>query len=206
LFISTVVDSIVMSDPVQKRSRGFGFITYEEGSDGAQKAMLAQPHSLRDKYVEIKYAQPKAAVASSGGNIITSTSHKEGIGEYAGSNHATTSAANYHRGGKINIIHNEFYGLANAYGRNGWKAGYGTLAFGKAGWNVVGWETFAVGNMPERTGFSFELLKGTPLWDSIIEQDHKNEGHCGNTNHPTVLRGICDGQQQQHASKRVKTE
>ena len=60
----TVVDSIVMMDQVQDWSRGFGFITYEGGCEGTQKAMAANPHSIHNKYVEIKYAQPKAAGAA----------------------------------------------------------------------------------------------------------------------------------------------
>ena len=55
-----MADSIVMMDQVQDWSRGFGFITYEEGCEGTQKAMAAIPHAIRDKYVEIKYSQPKA--------------------------------------------------------------------------------------------------------------------------------------------------
>lgn len=194
-----------MSDPVQKRSRGFGFITYEEGSDGAQKAMLHQPHSLRDKYVEIKYAQPKVAAALSGGSV-TNFSSKEGIGEYSGNNSTNNNATNFHRGGIITSnIHSEFYGLANAYGRNGWKAGYGTLAFGKAGWNVVGWETFAVGNIPERTGFSFQLLKGTPLW-SDIWKDGNDADNCSAEEpiHPTLVTGKHEEQQEKRDSKRAK--
>jgi len=35
----TVVDSIVMMDQVQGWSHGFGFITYEDGCEGTQKAM-----------------------------------------------------------------------------------------------------------------------------------------------------------------------
>lgn len=38
-----VVDSIVMMDLVNNRSRGFGFVTYADGSGGAQKALEAQP-------------------------------------------------------------------------------------------------------------------------------------------------------------------
>jgi len=60
----TVVDSIVMMDQVQGRSRGCGFITYEEGCEGTQKAMTDILHSICDMYVEIKYAQPNASRAA----------------------------------------------------------------------------------------------------------------------------------------------
>jgi len=59
-----VVDSIVIMDQVQGWSHGFGFITYEEGCEGTQKAMAAILHSICNKYAEIKYPQPKAGGAA----------------------------------------------------------------------------------------------------------------------------------------------
>jgi len=111
----TVVDSIVMMDQVQGWSRGFGFITYEEGCEGTQKTMAAIPHSIHDNYVEIKYAQSKAARAAMQTPSLTTNSDVGGSG-----------------GGMLNLsnINSELYGLANAYGRSGWKAGYSNLAFG----------------------------------------------------------------------------
>ena len=50
----------------------------------------------------------------------------------------------------------EFAGLASSYGRAGWRAGYGSKAFGKAGWNVVGWDDG--GDAPDKTRFLFSLL------------------------------------------------
>jgi len=96
-----VVDSIVMMDQVQGWSHRFGFITYEEGCEGTQKALAAIPHSIRDKYVEIKYSQPKAAGAATQTPSSTTNSDVCGCG-----------------GGLLNRsnINSEFYGLANAYG------------------------------------------------------------------------------------------
>ena len=88
-------------DQVQGWSHGFGFITYEEGCEGTQKAMAAIPHSIRDKYVEIKYSQPKAAGAAMQTPSSTTNSDAGGCG-----------------GGMLNRsnINSEFYVLANAYG------------------------------------------------------------------------------------------
>jgi hypothetical protein len=115
--------------------------------------------------VEIKYAQPKAAHANP----------PQAAGSGGGAGGAGAGGAAEQTSGKTGLlgvvtnrgnIHSEYYGLANAYGRSGWKAGYGTLAFGEArGWNVDGWETFGLfaANMPKATGFSFETtLKGGP--------------------------------------------
>jgi len=62
------------------------------------------------------------------------------------------------RAGQMSVTGSgEFAGLAVAYGRSGWKAGYGTKAFGKAGWAVEGWEDTG-GPVPEQSGFSFAML------------------------------------------------
>eukprot|EP00592_Proboscia_alata_P016336 CAMPEP_0194395986 /NCGR_PEP_ID=MMETSP0174-20130528/124727_1 /TAXON_ID=216777 /ORGANISM="Proboscia alata, Strain PI-D3" /LENGTH=487 /DNA_ID=CAMNT_0039191981 /DNA_START=35 /DNA_END=1496 /DNA_ORIENTATION=- len=63
-----VVDAIVMVDPIHRRSRGFGFVTFEDGSMGAQRAMAHNtPHKLLDKFVEIKLATPKGGDPGVGG-------------------------------------------------------------------------------------------------------------------------------------------
>ena len=49
-----MVDLIVMMDQDQCQSCGFGFITYEEGSKGTQKAIAAIPHSIHYKYVQFR--------------------------------------------------------------------------------------------------------------------------------------------------------
>ena len=63
----------------------------------------------------------------------------------------------------LSNINSEFYGLANAYGQSGWKAGYTTLAFGKLGWNVQVLETFGFAkHFDEPTRFSYDLLNDGP--------------------------------------------
>jgi len=131
-----VMDSIVMMDQQQMRSRGFGFVTFEQGTNGAQKAIVAQPLNILGRRVEVKLATPKGdqkRFPPTGGP--SNLGLRAGMGSSSG----------------------EFAGLAAAYGRSGWKAGYGTKAFGKAGWAVEGWDDG--GAAPERSGFSFDLLE-----------------------------------------------
>ena len=104
-----------MMDMVQ-RSRGFGFVTFENGSGGAQKAIESQPINMFGKMVEVKLATPKGGNA---GPFVPQPHHRKPV--------MSTSS------------NGEFAGLASSYGRAGWRAGYGSKAFGKAGWNVVGW-------------------------------------------------------------------
>ena len=131
-----VADAIVMMDQQQMRSRGFGFVTFENGSNGAQYAIAAQPLLVHGRRVEVKLATPKGdqkRFPPVGGP--SNLGLRAGMGSSSG----------------------EFAGLAASYGRSGWKAGYGTKAFGKAGWQVEGWDDG--GPAPERSGFSFEMLK-----------------------------------------------
>ena len=138
-----VVDAIVMMDTVNQRSRGFGFVTFENGSGGAQKAIEVQPINMFGKMVEVKLATPKGDRDGGGGG--------GGGGNFQQKHYQqkqVMATSTNHTG--------EFAGLASDYGKAGWKAGYGSKAFGKAGWSVVGWDDG--GDAPDKTGFSFALL------------------------------------------------
>jgi len=158
----TVTDAVVMMDATHTRSRGFGFVTFaiDPNINAAQKAMADQPHSMHGKFVEIKLAQPKEA----GGNTalpginpnINTRLHKY-------MNQDSMNKINI-TGNTLPIINSEFFGLAASYARGGWKAGYGSKAFGKAGWAVLGWDDGGVA--PERNGFSFDL---------VLRQEKKQE-------------------------------
>ncbi|CEG50517.1 heterogeneous nuclear ribonucleoprotein [Plasmopara halstedii] len=67
----TVTDAVVMKDPISRRSRGFGFITYADPS--CVDRALAQPnHILDSRRVEAKRAVPRAESMRDigGGSII----------------------------------------------------------------------------------------------------------------------------------------
>jgi len=132
-----VTDAIVMMDMAQGRSRGFGFVTFENGTGGAQKSLASQPIHIDNKYVELKLAQPKGGQNADKRNF-----------QNTGLRNVNAALASSQSKG-------EFAGFAASYGRNGWKAGYGSFAFGKGGWKVRDWETFL--DLPERTGFAFDL-------------------------------------------------
>ena len=133
----TVADAIVMIDQATNRSRCFGFVTFENGSNGAQRAIDVQPLNIQGRNVEVKLATPKAEQRRQ-----PPAAGPKHVGLRAGISSSSSSG--------------EYAGLAVAYGRSGWKAGYGTYAFGKAGWGVQGWED--MGPVPTRTGFSFSML------------------------------------------------
>lgn len=139
-----VVDAIVMVDQATQRSRCFGFVTFDQvdGPNAANRAILAQPLEVYGRSVEVKLATPRTEQVGTQGVKRVPTSGPKHLGLRAGQTSSASSG--------------EFAGLAVAYGRSGWKAGYGTKAFGKAGWNV--WEDTG-GAAPEKSGFSFQMLK-----------------------------------------------
>jgi RNA recognition motif. (a.k.a. RRM, RBD, or RNP domain) len=148
-----VVDAIVMMDQITQRSRCFGFVTFDpaDGQNAAQRSIQAQPLNIHGRSVEVKLATPRAeppgtAAAGPGQPVGAKRALPPGpkhLGLRAGQASATSATG-------------EFAGLAVAYGRSGWKAGYGTKAFGKAGWNV--WEDTG-GPVPDKAGFSFAMLR-----------------------------------------------
>ncbi|CAB9513753.1 Uncharacterized RNA-binding protein C660.15 [Seminavis robusta] len=133
-----VVDAIVMIDQVTNRSRCFGFVTFENGSNGAQRAIEKQPLQIGNRSVEVKLATPKAEQK----RMPPTSAGPKHVGLRAGMSSSSSSG--------------EYAGLAVAFGRSGWKAGYGSKAFGAAGWAVEGWDDG--GGAPPRDGFSFDLL------------------------------------------------
>ncbi|KAL7476730.1 hypothetical protein ACHAW6_002569 [Cyclotella cf. meneghiniana] len=149
-----VTDAIVMMDMMAHRSRGFGFVTFENGSNGAQKAIEAQPINMFGKMVEVKLATPKGDREGGG----TSNTHNQFHQHFQKPVMAPTANST-----------GEFAGLASSYGRAGWRAGYGSKAFGKAGWSVVGWDDG--GDAPERSGFSFAMIDHKNLTDNGGEHD-----------------------------------
>eukprot|EP00523_Entomoneis_sp_CCMP467_P006330 CAMPEP_0168732568 /NCGR_PEP_ID=MMETSP0724-20121128/7837_1 /TAXON_ID=265536 /ORGANISM="Amphiprora sp., Strain CCMP467" /LENGTH=356 /DNA_ID=CAMNT_0008779589 /DNA_START=22 /DNA_END=1092 /DNA_ORIENTATION=+ len=141
-----VTDAVVMMDQATQRSRCFGFVTFQHGTDGATKAVEAQPLQIYNRKVEVKLATPRAEQQGGRRPIAAAAAAAAGprhLGLRAGQTSASSSSG-------------EFAGLAVAYGRNGWKAGYGSRAFGRSGWAVQGWEDG--GKQFERSGFSFAML------------------------------------------------
>jgi len=170
-----VQDAVVMLDQVTNRSRGFGFVTFEHGSNGAERSIAAQPVPMFGRNVEVKLATPRTeapGAVGTGGAAVAPNKRSFG-GGMMGTGGAGGAAAlpppkhlGLRAGQSSSTATGEFAGLAVAYGRSGWKAGYGSLAFGPAGWAVPGWdEERADGSAtttiatPERAGFSFDMLE-----------------------------------------------
>ena len=188
----TVIDAIVMMDPMNPmKSRCFGFVTFDPEQDGAHAAASAiaqQPIQIHGRNVEIKLATPRAEQPQqqtqpfrSNANSFHHNHHSNApfvppVAKNVGLRAGLTSSVG--GGGMTSTTNtNSIYsGLAVAYGRNGWKAGYGSIAFnGPYGWNIWPLEsqettnsssngngaTTNAGIVPiqERIGFSFDMLK-----------------------------------------------
>ncbi|CAG4981783.1 unnamed protein product [Colias eurytheme] len=55
-----VTDVLIMKDPVTQRSRGFGFITFQEAAS-VDKVLAVPVHTLDGKRIDPKHATPKSA-------------------------------------------------------------------------------------------------------------------------------------------------
>jgi RNA recognition motif. (a.k.a. RRM, RBD, or RNP domain) len=160
----TVIDAIVMMDPLTQRSRCFGFVTFDPAQDGAaaaRRAIAAQPLPIQGRPVEVKLATPRADPSAAGGAALAGGMPKRPLPPVA--KHVGL------RAGVSSTTTGEYAGLAVAFGRSGWKAGYGTKAFGAAGWNIF--EDTGGGPLPEPAGFSFEMLKAPPPPPPVVIQE-----------------------------------
>ncbi|GLD96276.1 hypothetical protein PINS_up004959 [Pythium insidiosum] len=103
-----VTDAVVMKDPISRRSRGFGFITYAD--PGCVDRALAQPnHVLDNRRVEAKRAVPRAeslrdsisSTSSRNGSIVSTCSMSSNMGStkkiFVGGLHYETKDAEFRR-------------------------------------------------------------------------------------------------------------
>jgi len=88
----TVVNAVIMMDSQSRRSRGFGFVTYE--SESTVDAVLNRTHVLNGKPVELKRAIPKEKIAPP-----ASDGYGGGGGGGGGYDQRAYGAADYSYGG-----------------------------------------------------------------------------------------------------------
>lgn len=183
-----IADSIVMMDPINRtRSRGFGFVTFAS-SEFAKECIKHQPINMNGKMVEVKLAMPRGTHQNSQNNNSEGGYH--GNPSHMNSNNNTSSNKSLFQKQSSSqptftttASKGKYAGLAATYGKNGWKAGYGTNAFGKMGWNVEGWEDYNImnegddkfgGRFKGSDGFSFSFLN-TELQGEDVQDDRKGE-------------------------------
>ena len=72
----TITDAIVMRDPGTKRSRGFGFVTYDD-PQAVDDCLSAKPHNIDGREVEAKRAVPREENSPTAHTryVITSSLH-----------------------------------------------------------------------------------------------------------------------------------
>ncbi|TMW57223.1 hypothetical protein Poli38472_003148 [Pythium oligandrum] len=105
-----VTDAVVMKDPISRRSRGFGFITYAD-SIYVDRALAQPSHILDNRRVEAKRAVPRAestsrdsfssTTSSRNGSVISNSSMCSNVGStkkiFVGGLHYETKDAEFRR-------------------------------------------------------------------------------------------------------------
>ncbi|CAG0915378.1 unnamed protein product [Notodromas monacha] len=64
----TVTDVLIMKDPITQRSRGFGFITFQD-AHSVDKVLQVTHHMLDGKKIDPKHATPRNAAKKSSSNV-----------------------------------------------------------------------------------------------------------------------------------------
>ncbi len=118
-----ITDAIVMIDRDTQRSRGFGFVSFEE--EGAVAEVLSKNHELHGKTVEIKRAEPKGDYSRGGGG-------RGGYGDYGHGGRGGGYGGRGGRGGRGG------YG-GGGYGGGGGYPGYGGYGGGYGGYGGGGY-------------------------------------------------------------------
>ncbi|KAL7681300.1 putative RNA recognition motif domain, nucleotide-binding alpha-beta plait domain superfamily [Plasmopara halstedii] len=129
-----ITDAVVMIDRDTQRSRGFGFITFEDESSVAE--VISKNHEIHGKSVEIKRAEPKEARSGGGGGYSGGRGGRGGgwrAGGRGGGGGGAAAAASY-GGGYSSYGGGYGGGYSGGYG-GGYGAGYGAAAgYGAGGY------------------------------------------------------------------------
>eukprot|EP00603_Paraphysomonas_imperforata_P002313 CAMPEP_0114432422 /NCGR_PEP_ID=MMETSP0103-20121206/11146_1 /TAXON_ID=37642 ORGANISM="Paraphysomonas imperforata, Strain PA2" /NCGR_SAMPLE_ID=MMETSP0103 /ASSEMBLY_ACC=CAM_ASM_000201 /LENGTH=273 /DNA_ID=CAMNT_0001602095 /DNA_START=24 /DNA_END=840 /DNA_ORIENTATION=+ len=116
-----ITDSIVMFDRKTNRSRGFGFVTFE--NEESVRTVLSRDHEIMGKYVEIKRAEPRDSSNLRGGPGM------DGGGRGAYSSRGGGYNDGYDMGGKGGYGGGGYggggYGGGGSYGGGGYGGGGG---------------------------------------------------------------------------------
>ncbi|KAJ8017005.1 hypothetical protein DPEC_G00013270 [Dallia pectoralis] len=96
----TLTDCVVMRDPANKRSRGFGFVTYS-GVNEVDAAMEARPHKVDGRLVEPKRAVSREDSSRPGAHVTVKKIFVGGIKEDTEDSHLRDYFEQF---GKIEVI------------------------------------------------------------------------------------------------------
>jgi len=128
-----VKDVVIMVDHNNNRSRGFGFVTFE--NDGCVDAALAQENEIMGKWVDVKRAEPRHLQSNDNRGGRGGGRNMQGRGGYGGrGGYDTGYGSGYDAGGRGGYPNPQRggygYGQMQGGGRNmqgGYGGGYGGI-------------------------------------------------------------------------------
>lgn len=128
-----VAEALVLVDHNSGRSRGFGFVTFEDEDSVAKVFSAGSMHDLGGKQVEVKSATPKGGSGPQSGR---------GAGPVGGRGGGAFGRGPYPAGGR-----GAFFGQAAGLG---YGAGYGAAGYGAAGFGYgQGFQVYGAAGWPQ---------------------------------------------------------
>ena len=94
----TVQDAVVMKDPVSRRSRGFGFITFTD-INSVDNTLANEPHTIDARKVEAKRAVPRSESRDVNMNMNSTSSPSVSGCKTAANRSSSTSSDNSSKSG-----------------------------------------------------------------------------------------------------------
>ncbi|KAG9415213.1 hypothetical protein AC1031_008653 [Aphanomyces cochlioides] len=126
-----ITDAVVMMDRDTQRSRGFGFVSFEE--EGAVAEVISKSHELHGKVVEIKRAEPKGEIR--GGRGYDMGGYRGGYGGgYGGGRGGGRGSYGGYGGGGYGSGYGGGRGGRGGAGGSGYGGGYGSGYGGASGY------------------------------------------------------------------------
>ncbi|CAD5227814.1 unnamed protein product [Bursaphelenchus okinawaensis] len=98
-----IVDCVVMRDSATKKSRGFGFVSYNAKAE-VDKCMAARPHTIDGKQVDPKRAVPRELSSRGEANVSTNRLYVSGVREEHTQEAFQTHFSDYGTVTKVEII------------------------------------------------------------------------------------------------------
>jgi len=175
-----VIESNVMWDAVKNQSRCFAFIRFDT-KPSMEAVLKFKQHVIMGKIVEVRNAGVwKHSTGQSREGGQGNVQVQAGFRNFQQSQQQqVTTVKPVMRIENCPVGENPaWFNIAKQFGRTGWRAGYGSHAFGPEGWRLKSWKGAEGVEVGEQVGFSFRERRerDREAERKEIEEKYKRKG------------------------------